>query len=183
MPSRSALPPDGCLRAPAELAFVPLAAEHFLAIEPQDSQRTQYGIAWEEMDWSTAKAMAAQDNCWTALRGETPLAIFGINETFPERQGVAFAIFGQDIGRAHHRLTRFAREEVIGKSALPRLEAIVRCADVDHETGSQFVMMTAALQDPTPQVRWAIDVGFSPTAVLRKFGAAGETHMLLERIR
>lgn len=165
------------------LDFVPLAAEHFFALDRQDSQATQYGLDPLDMEWSTAEAVAAQPNCWAALRGVEVLACLGISESFPGVQGVAWAFLGRGIGRDHHALTRFAREVVIGQSDLRRIEAIVRCGDPPFDSDSQLELMTWCLQHATAQVRWAIDVGLSPAAVMRKFGQASETHMLLERIR
>lgn len=176
------------------LEAVPLGAEHFFAIEPQDSQRTQYGIEWRDLEWAAAEAMAAQPGCWAVLRGVEVLAIFGINPTFADLrgtvvQGVAWALFAEGIGRDHAALTRFAREHVIGKCPLTRLEAIVRCMDVEPyaeappcATPAELLELVTRREFASAQVRWAIDVGFTPVAVLRKFGAAGETHLLLERI-
>lgn len=166
------------------LTFVRLEAEHFFAIDLQDSQRTQYGLDPQAIGMQEAQAYADQDSAWCALRGDRPLACFGINETFPGAQGVAWAFLGKGLGRDHLALTRFARDEVIGRSRLPRLEAIVRCADPPKEIGcGQLPLMSHCLQHATPEVRWAIAVGLFPVAVLRKFGLASETHMLLERIR
>jgi hypothetical protein len=44
-------------------------------------------------------------------------------------------------------------------------------------------LLQQALERPTPEVRWSIAVGLRPVAVLRKFGAANEPHLLMERIR
>jgi hypothetical protein len=173
-----------------ELSFISLDAEHFFALDLQASQRTQYGVDPLAIDWAEAEAYAAQDNTWAAMREDQVLAVFGVHETFPGAQGAAFALLAKDLGRDHHRLTRFAREEVIAKSPLPRIEAIVRCIDVEPgikvcPDATPANMLAAALRprNRTPQVRWALTLGFTPVAVLRKFGAASETHMLLERIR
>lgn len=165
------------------LEFVPLEAQHFFALDRQDSQATQYGLDPLDMEWAQAEAVAANPGCYAVLRGIEVLACLGVSETFPGKAGVAFAFLGRGIGRDHHALTRFARETVIGASPLARIEAVVRCAEPPAETGfGQLPMMTHALQHPTPPVRWALAVGLFPVAVLRKFGAASETHMLLERI-
>jgi hypothetical protein len=170
------------------LSFRSLEAEHFFAIDLQDSQRTQYGLDPTAISEAEAQHYAGQASAWAALRraGDAieVLAIVGVQETFPGAQGVVFALLGKGIGRDHHALTRFVREVVIGGSDLARLEAIVRCADPHPEAeGSQLGLMTHALQNPTPPVRWALACGLDPVCVLRKFGAAGETHMLFERIR
>lgn len=184
------------MRDASPLEFVPLQAEHFFAIEPQPSQLTQYGVEWADMDWHEAELYAGQPNCWTALRGDLPLAILGINPTFAHDgvpvQGVAWAVLGRELGAAHLAVTRFARDEVIGKCEFNRLEAIVRCLDIEPvldvipepaRTPHNLLAIATRRCNLTPQVRWALDVGFAPVALLRKFGAAAETHMLLERIR
>jgi hypothetical protein len=135
------------------------------------------------MTAAEAAAVASNPGCYAVIREETVLACLGVTQTFPGAQGVAFALLGKGIGRDHHVLTRFLREVVIGQSTLARIEAIVRCADVPAELTGQLPMMTHALQHPTAPVRWALAVGLEPVAVLRKFGAAGEDHMLFERIR
>lgn len=175
-----------------ELRFVPLEAQHLFMVDLQSSQRRQFGIDPRAIEWSEAEAQAAQGNCWAAIEGDQVVACFGVNETFAGACGVGWAFLGREIGaRRHLRMTRFVREVVIGESPLPRIEAIARCADVDlafMDAGVKWdpaaALKTAASpQYRTPQVRWAIDVGFAPAAILRKFGAAGEAHMLLERIR
>lgn len=176
------------IRLSDRLTAVPLGAEHFFAIDPQESQRTQYGLDPLDMDWSVAEAIAANPGCYAVLRGEEVLACLGVNPTFPGAAGVTFAFLAKGIGRDHHVLTRFARDVVIGQCTLPRLEAIVRCADIEEVTDTEWpwndaaVRLAIALGEPTPQVRWAMAVGLRPVAVLRNFGAASETHMLLERI-
>lgn len=173
------------------LRFVPLAAEHFFDLELQDSQRTQYGLDPTAISRDEAEHYARQPNCWAVLRCDRPIAILGISETFAGVQGVAFALLGKDLGRDHLSLTRFLRDVVIGQSELTRIEAIVRCRDIEpHLTGFYSLdradpgdLLDLALEEPTPQVRWAKMAGLSPVAVLRKFGAAAETHMLMERVR
>lgn len=168
-------------RLSSTLCADPLRAEDFFLIVPQDSQRAQYGVAWADMDWSAAEHMAEQPNSWTIRRGDKVLAILAIIQTFPGVQGVAMAVLAAGLGADHLAITRFARDVLIGKSTLARIEAIVRCAEIDwSEDPSERLQL--ALADPTPQVRWALDVGLFPVAYLRKFGAASEPHMLLERI-
>lgn len=166
-----------------ELRFVELEPEHLFGIELQDNQRLQYGLDPKAIGWTEALAICEQENCWAAVRGDEVLACLGINETFPGKQGVAWALISRRIGRDIVPVTKFARDAVIGTSHLVRIEAIVRCADPEIETADRAEWLLAvALADPTPQVTWAIRTGLRPVAVLRKFGAASETHMLLERI-
>lgn len=175
-----------------ELRFVPLRAQHLFAVDLQDSQLRQYGLDPRAIERAEAEAQAAQENCWAALDGDQVLACFGVNETFAGACGVGWAFLGRGIGaRRHLQMTRFVRDVVIGASDLQRIECIVRCADVDlafHDAGVLWdaagaLRLAASAPYRTAQVRWAMDVGFAPAAVLRKFGAAGEAHMLLERIR
>lgn len=170
------------------LEFVPLQAEHLLALEPKKSQRTQYGIPVSDIGWSEADAMAAEFCSWTAFLHGRVAACMGIRETFPGMQGVAWAFFAEGLGRAMVPITKFAREAIIGTSDLQRIEAIVRCcampAWLDEEPSSEIratISVAYASKWATPEVRWARKVGLEPVAVLRKFGAAGETHMLLEK--
>lgn len=172
------------------LLFVPLEAAAFFAIELQDSQRSQYGMDPLALGVDEAQLYADQRNAWMALRGDRVVAILGINETFEGVQGVAFALLGRDLGRDHVAVTRFARDVVIGQSKLQRIEAIVRAPDLwaiedapEHLRARKPAhMLELALQRPTPEIRWALAVGLEPAAVLRKFGFAGETHMLMEKI-
>lgn len=173
------------------LEFVELDAGHFFALDLQERQRTQYGLdTASTLQWEAAEHYASQPNCWTCLRDGAPLAILGTNQTFPPVQGTAYALFGKGVGRSLHAITRFARDVVIGRSGLVRTEAIVRCnlpqlpnidaAEIPPRLAP--VLLGCALSMPSPEVRWAMAIGFVPVAVLRKFGAASETHMLLERI-
>lgn len=169
------------------LTFRRLRAEDLLQLTPQASQRVQYGQE-VELSYDEAAAYAAGPHAWAAEGPLGAVACMGVAETFPGAAGLAWAIFAEGVElRQMARLTRFAREVVIGQNPLPRIEAVVRCTDVEAavETGhavSPAALRAYALETPTPQVRWALAVGLSPVAVLRKFGAANETHLLLERI-
>ena len=166
------------------LEFKKLEPWHFFDLDLQGRQRWQYGMdVQKELKPEVAAHYAEQPNMWACVRGGKPIAIMGINQTFPGVQGVAFALFGKGVSRSHHRLTRFAREVVIGQSGLRRVEAIVRCAEPPPPFDrNPFEMLHFCLDSVTPEVRWAMDVGLSPVAVLRNFGVASEAHMLLERI-
>lgn len=171
------------------LHFARLRPSHLFLVEPQESQRTQCGIAPAAMSVEEANNLADQGNAWVAMRGPRVIACLGIMETFPGQQGVAWALLSRHLGRDIVPVTRFARDAVIGTSALARIEAIVRCQDLPEWLGAErspqvrhAIALEWASRNSTPQVHWAMKVGLEPVAVLRRFGAAGETHMLLERI-
>lgn len=134
-----------------------------LRIQRQVSQRVQLGLERTITEEEAADLATGPGEAWSAWQQGRLVACIGLRETFPGRQAVAWAILAEQVGRAHLSITRFARQR-IADSALRRIEAIVR-ADVPAECA------------------WARLVGLSPSAVLRCFGAASETHVLFERIR
>lgn len=161
-----------------DLHFRKMKPANLFSIDVQDSQATFLGLD-AAPDEETALNLASQPVAWTAWRRDgTVLACFGFNEAFPGKHGTAWALLGKAIGRDHLALTRFVREVVEG-CTLDRLDVLARSADY----GPGIRGMSAALADPTPEVRWCLTLGFEPAHVLRKFGAAGETYMLLERIK
>ena len=175
--------------SPDDLLFRRLRAMDLIELEPQESQRTQYGLRVADMGLDEAEDYAAGPYAWAAVRGERVLACMGVAETFPGAAGVAWALFAEGPGEDHLAITRFARDEVIGKCPLPRIEAVVRCVDIEplakgiHDLNPhQMLARAMRAEHRTPQVRWALAVGLMPIAVLRKYGAASETHMLLERV-
>jgi hypothetical protein len=160
------------------LWFAPMRPEDLFGIDVQDSQTTFLGVD-ATPDEETALNLASQPVAWTAWRADGAiLACFGFNEAFPGKHGTAWALLGKNIGRDHLTLTRFVRK-VVADCALDRLDVYARAADY----GPGIRGMSAALADPTPELRWCLMLGFDPAHLLRKFGAAGETYMLLERIR
>lgn len=166
------------------LEFRPLRASDLLQLEPQPSQSHWLGVPVGELSLEEAQAHADSGNAWTVWRDGAPIACLGVLETFPDRQGTAWALLGTKLGRDHLALTRFARDVVIGASPLVRIETFAACCPSPIETAdSPRWLLGNALARPTPEIRWAIRVGFSPVAVLRKFGAASETVMLLEVVR
>lgn len=144
------------------LDIQPMIVADAMEIKRQASQRVQLGLE-REMTPEIAQDLIHGGEAWTILRDGVPIACVGLRETFPPVQGVAWAILADGIGGAHLTITRFARRR-IAESPLIRIEAIVKC---DHPA----------------DVLWAKLVGLAPIALLRKFGAASEDHMLFERIR
>ena len=162
------------------LRFEPLRAVDLLEIEVREGQRLQYGMPVAEMTIAEAQSLA-DGAAWTAWDGQRLVACLGISETFEGAQGVAWALLGEGIGARHLQLTRFARDEVVGKSPLRRIEAIVRCNDADPRfTATRRIL--EAVRRPTPELRWTLALGFEPACLLRRFGAADEPHMLMERV-
>lgn len=140
----------------------PMVADDAMAIKRQCSQRIQLGLE-AQMTLEIAQDIVDGGEAWTMTRDDLPIACMGLRETFPPVQGVAWAILSDMIGPAHLRMSRFARQR-IAQSPLVRIEAIVRtCVPAE--------------------CIWARLVGLEPVALLRKFGAASEDHMLFERVR
>lgn len=161
---------------------------HVMAIERQPSQRTQLGIPIEHLDQAEAEAMANEAVTAAFLRDGKPIGVMGVAETFPGKSGVAWAIFAPGLGRDHLAITREARRR-LDQAQLGRIEAVAPCVEIERFMGempdaSPVEQLRVALHPRfrTPEIRWAMALGFKPAHVLRKFGAAAETHMLLERI-
>ncbi len=167
------------------LQFVHLEAEHLLTIERQPSQRFVLG-QYADFSEEEAQAHAAQKVAYTALLGGRIMACMMIFETFPQQVGVAYAVLAQGLGRHHLQLTRFIRGK-IAESGLPRIEVIAPCGDIEplaqaHPEFDPWQLVQAALQAPTPEMRWAMMLGLKPAHVLRKYGGRCESYMLFERI-
>ena len=162
----------------ANLMFARMQPHDLFALQVQDSQTMFLGQ--DAMpDEETAYNLAGQPVAWTARRADgTPIACFGFNEAFPGKHGTAWALIGKGIGRDHVALTRFVRQ-VVADCTLDRLDVLAR----SHDHGGGISGMSAALADPSPEVRWCLMLGFEPAHLLRKFGGAGETYMMFERIR
>lgn len=164
---------------------VPLHPCHFGLLDRQPSQLVQLGVE-VSMDDEEMYALAAEREAWACYDGDRLIACVGIRETFPETQGVAWAVLASGVGRATLALTRFARSRILG-SGLKRIEAVARAGDAEAILAQYPELNAAQLSEavmalPTPECAWARLVGLSPAHVLRKFGQAAETHMLFERI-
>lgn len=175
-----------------KILIEPMQVVDALLIQRQASQRVQLGLD-RDMTEDEAEALAAgPGEAWTIFvsdgeEGGRIAACVGLRETFPGTQAVAWAILAEGLGSAHLAVTRHARAR-IAASPLARIEAICR-AGVDAEAVlAQFgdldpgQLLEAVLAVPSPETRWAEAVGLRAAAVLRRFGAAGETHVLFERI-
>lgn len=169
----------------SELVFYPLAPDDLFEIERQESQVLWLG-APGEVDAEAAQLISEQDCSWTAWADGRILACFGISETFPGSNGVAWSLLSRSIGKYHLPLTRFMRGE-LERSGLPRIELLAKALEVEpiieknpHVT-DPATWRLAAMADPTPECRWAVLLGFTPAHLLRRFGAACESYMLFER--
>lgn len=144
------------------VTFEPMIPVDAIDIQRQPSQRVQLGLV-RDMTYGEASDLANGGEAWTAWRDGVPIACFGLRETFPGVQAVAWAILADGLAGAHLAVTRFARARILA-SPLVRIEAIVK-ADVPAECA------------------WAKCVGLTVAHILRRFGAASEDHVLFERIR
>ncbi len=167
------------------LEFRKLVPSDLTEIVLQPSQRVQYGLPLE-FDAEQAEALA-QEDAWTAVLDGRVVCCIVIAETFPGMAGLAMALFAENIGPAHVKLTRFARW-LVAQSPLPRIEAVAQAHDAEailqrFPDIDPYELLQAVLVQPTPPCRWAMMTGLQPVAVLRKYGALGQTHVLFERIR
>lgn len=175
-------------RATAGLDIRRLDPADLLAIEVQASQHFTLGLDTREASIEQAEALADNPVAWSVRHSGRLIACIGIAETFPGVQGVTWAHLAPDLGAAHLSLTRFARACVLD-CGLARVEGIVVAPDaetvIDHFpalAGDAQGLLDALLQTPTPEMTWARLCGLRPAHVLRKFGAAAQTHILYERI-
>jgi hypothetical protein len=163
----------------------PLFAGDLRRIDRQPSQAVTLGLPAELSD-EEIDALVASPESWACFDDERLIGCVGIHEQFEGAQGVAWAILASGIGTAHLALTRFAASR-IAASPLARIEAIAIAADAEPIV-AQFgcldmgQLIAAIMADPTPECRWAELVGLRPAAVLRRYGAMSQTHMLFERI-
>lgn len=173
------------MREPARLVGMDL-----FEIDEQESQRVTLGLSGA-IDMETVGVLASQPVAWTARRDDgSILACFGINETFPSVQGVAWAVLSTPLANDHLPLTRFIQSE-LAAIKLRRIELFAKCVPIE-QTRAFFLehdapvdsgmMVAAAMSDPTPECRWALTLDFTPAHVCRRFGFADETIMLFERI-
>jgi hypothetical protein len=163
-----------------------LMPEHFKMLDLQPSQCLQLGELSTLSD-EEAEALCDQDEAWACRYDGVLVALVGIRETYPGRQGVAWAMLADKIGSAHLAVTRYARWRV-SLSPLKRLEVIAIAGDVEAmidaspRIANDPWFLCEKLSRSTAECRWAALIGFRAAHVLRNFGAASETHMLFERI-
>jgi len=159
------------------LEFLSLQASDLFSIAIQPSQRLVLGID-PVGDADHAEILADQPVAWTAWRGDTILACFGIAEVFAGQHGVAWSLLAEGIGTSHLAITRFARRE-LDRCGLRRVELIARGCEGAEYGGP--AALGYQRQCPTPEYRWAVALGFVPVHVLRHYGQADETCVLFER--
>lgn len=168
-----------------------LEAMDLLTIVRQPSQELQLGTP-ADIDFAEAELYADQDESWTLVRssgehGGRVLCCFGILESFPGAVGVPWAVLSTMTTGERLALTRAARA-LVARSILPRLETVAIAADAEPIVAmfpglDPGQLLAAVMAAPSPECHWAMMVGLTPWAVIRKFGAASQTHVLFERIR
>ena len=164
-----------------QLRFACLRPEDLAEIALQPSQQTMLGLPGMA-DPETAELACAQAVAWCARDGGRIVACFGIVELFAGRQGYAWCMLAEGIGAAHLQLTRFIQSQIAG-CGLARLELLARAPDIEGELAKRpGLAFSLAWRKATPEMRWAVLLGFEPAHVLRCYGAASETMMLFERI-
>lgn len=181
-------PKNPVAEATVGLDIRPLEPFDLMAIELQASQHVTLGIETREVSIDEAEDLCSQPVAWSVRCAGRLIACIGISETFAGVQGVTWAHLAPGLGGAHLALTRFARRCIVD-SGLARVEGIVRANDaetaIDHFPGlanDGQALLEAMLAWPTPEMTWARLCGLRPAHVLRKFGAAAQTHILYERI-
>lgn len=171
----------------ADLHFSTLRPADLFELKLQPSQGLTLGMETEAgMTMELAKAACAQRCAWAVRDGKRLIACFGIIETIPKRQGLGWCNLASGIGYGHLKLTRFIRGQAEA-CGLPRLELLALAPDLEHLLASRphldsGQVVALALAASTPQIRWAMLLGFKPAHVLRCYGAASESYMLCERI-
>lgn len=164
----------------------PLHADDLFEIKVQPSQHVQMGVPLRTSR-DDAMAMAAQPCAWSVRHQGRLIACFGIIETFDGAQGQSWCQLASDLGAAHLPLTRFMRR-TLEASELARVDLIAVASDAEAILAAFGAMdagllLEAVMATPTRECTWARLLGFTPAAVLRKWGAASETHVLFERVR
>ena len=170
---------------------VPARPEDLLSIERHPDQAMQLGLAGP-MSYEDACHLCGDgvDGAWgeawsCSWRGRL-VAAFGLRITLGGSHAIGWAVVGNGIGAAHLAFTRFARSVVEG-GRYGRIEAITLAADVELMIAQRGPFDAQQLIDivmmrPTREIRFAQLLGLRASHVLRRYGASGETHMLMERI-
>jgi hypothetical protein len=172
-----------------KLRFVPMEPWHGVEIRRQPSQRLQLGLR-ADLSEAEAAELAKGREAWAALASngiaDRIVAIGGIVDVFPGTHGALWATLSDRVGKHHLEISRYGRL-LVERCPLGRLEAIVEAPDVEalvtRTAGDAGQLIELARLSPTPEMRWAEMSGLKAAAVLRRYGAAGQTHMLYERIR
>ena len=170
----------------ATIVSSPLHADDLFEIRVQPSQHMQMGVPLRTSR-DDAMAMAMQPCAWSVRHEGRLIACFGIVETFAGVQGQGWCWLAADLGAAHLPLTRFMRR-TLEASPLARVDLIAVASDAEGILTAfgqmdPGMLLAAVMATPTRECTWARLLGFTPAAVLRKWGAASETHVLFERVR
>lgn len=165
--------------------------DDILSIERHPDQRMQMGLAApaSREDAEMLCGVGASGfwgEAWACSWHGELVACLGMRATFGGSHVITWAILANGIGPAHLAVTRFARARVLD-CGYDRIEAVARSVDADVLIASfpdldAQQMIEVAMLRPSREVRFAMLSGLKPAHVLRRYGAAAETHMLLERI-
>lgn len=143
------------------VTFADMTAIDLLELVAQPTQQVGFAAPCQTLEHATE--LAENGRAWSARVGGRLLVCAGLTETFPGKQGVAWAILAENKGVAMHAITRFARWQIV-TSPLRRIEAIVR-------------------GDDPSCAAWARMVGLRFRTALEAWGPDSETHLLFERVR
>ncbi|BBC99095.1 hypothetical protein [Sphingobium sp. YG1] len=173
------------------LDVTPARPSDLLRIERHPDQMVQLGLSGpiqsqdalvmcgvgEDGDWGEA---------WACRWNGRLVACLGLRVTLGGSHVIAWAIMAMGIGAAHLAVTRFARSRV-ERGAYGRIEAVASAPDVEALISNvgpldAQQLIEVVMLAPTPEIRFAMLAGLAPAHVLRRYGAASQTHMLMERI-
>ena len=165
--------------------------DHILSIDRHPDQAMQLGLAGpvtrEDADaLCGVGASGFWGEAWACSWHGALVACLGMRVTLGGTHVVTWAMLANGIGAAHLAVTRFARARVVD-CGYGRIEAVARAADAEPiierfpDLDAQQ-LIEAVMVRPTREIRFAMLSGLKPAHVLRRYGAAGETHMLMERI-
>lgn len=173
------------------LAVRPACPADILSIERHPDQLMQLGLTGPV--GSDDAAMMCGVGCaddwgeaWACEWNGRLVACLGLRTTLGAGHVVAWAAIGLGIGAAHLAVTRFARSRIASGDYV-RIEAVALAEDVETIVADRPSLDAQQLVDvvmlrPTREIRFAALSGLRPAHVLRRYGAAAQTHMLMERI-
>ena len=169
--------------------FFRLQPRHVDAIRLQRSQARPLGIDYVP-GAAEIERMCDGPTAWAAIEVDDHrsrvVACFGVAEQFAGMHATGWAMLADNIGPSHLAVTRFARR-CMDECTVPRVELLARCHDVEgllerHPGLDPGQIVALATAEPTPEIRWALMLGFKPAHVLRCYGADGGSVMLMERL-
>lgn len=138
-----------------------------VALDLQESQVGQLGAFEPVRDIKHGVELQSLGPAWSALDDDgNVLCCAGFGTVFPDRQALAWALFGKRFAasmKAQVAVMRFMRHQV-ATVAFPRLEAMARAACPS-------------------ECAWLERIGFKRRMLLQKWGPLGEDHVFYERVK